>query len=200
MRIKENCHIIVDHHPYADSLKEKLRSEVELHGNHHPNNTYYTNIVGKKLEISPYADAPSGKISKWAESLVRECYHYPNSEKTAYETAMWFSHYDKGDYAHVHHHLPFAIFSWVYFVNCPRGSSPLRFEFSGRNIKAEEGKIVIFPSVMRHGVPKNRCNSRLTLVGNMISRRVRDPNLDNNFMPGSSSYSVRGHYTVNLPL
>ena len=50
MRIKENCHIIVDHHPYADSLKEKLRSEVELHGNHHPNNTYYTNIVGKKLD------------------------------------------------------------------------------------------------------------------------------------------------------
>ena len=169
MRIKENCNIIVSHHPYADSLKDKLLKEAEIHGDL-GGNRYYTNIIGKKLEVAPpqFEDAPSKKIRDWAEGLVRDEYHYPNSEKRSYDTVMWFSHYDKEDYAKMHHHLPFAIFSWVYFVNCPRGSSPLLFESSGRRIKPEEGKIIIFPSVMRHGVPKNNCEKRITLVGNVF--------------------------------
>ena len=33
--------------------------------------------------------------------------------------------------------------------------------------KAEEGKIVIFSSTLKHYVPKNRCDNRLVLAGNM---------------------------------
>ena len=198
MRIKEECNVIVGHHPYADSLKGKLIEESLIHGREGANK-FYTNIVGKKLEVDRLSHtAPSRKIKDWVEGLVRAQYHYPNSEKTTYETAMWFSHYDKGDYAKVHHHLPFALFSWVYFVNSPKGSAPLVFETTGTKIRPEEGKVIIFPSVMRHGVPKNNCKDRLTLVGNMVSSRVKEASSD--FMPGSSSYPKRGHYTVNLPL
>ena len=57
-------------------------------------------------------------------------------------------------------------FSFVYFVKTPKGSSPLIFTNSGKRIKAEEGKIVIFPGRLLHHVPKNKCEGRMTLAGN----------------------------------
>ena len=44
---------------------------------------------------------------------------------------------------------------FVYFIQCPRGSSPLVFSTSGKRVKAEEGKVVIFPGNIYHHVPKN---------------------------------------------
>ena len=61
----------------------------------------------------------------------------------------------------------------MYFINCPRGSSPLIFKASGKRIKAEEGKIVVFSSNLKHYVPKNRCENRLVLAGNMRTQ-LRD--------------------------
>ena len=84
---------------------------------------------------------------------------------------MWFASYDKGNYVKVHNHLPFAVFSWVYFINSPRGSSPLIFTTTGKRIKPEEGKIVIFPSFIMHHVPKNKCDNRIVMAGNALPYR-----------------------------
>ena len=55
--------------------------------------------------------------------------------------------------------------SFVYFVKCPRGSAPLVLD--GMRIKAEEGKLVAFPGITNHHVPKNRCNDRIVIAGNL---------------------------------
>ena len=53
------------------------------------------------------------------------------------------------------------LLSFVYFVKCPKGSSPLVFTTSGKKVKAEEGKIALFPANILHHVPKNRCEGRV---------------------------------------
>ena len=80
----------------------------------------------------------------------------------------WFVRYRVGDETKSHDHQP-CLYSWVYFVNCPKGSSPLVFSNSGKRIKAEDGKIVIFPSIMKHHVPKSRCEDRVVLAGNLTA-------------------------------
>ena len=57
--------------------------------------------------------------------------------------------------------------SWVYFINCPKGSSPLVLTDSGKRISAEEGKVVIFPGFVRHEVPVNKSDDRVALICNM---------------------------------
>ena len=61
-----------------------------------------------------------------------------------------------------------APIGFVYFVNAPKGASPLVFTTSGKKIKAEAGKVVIFPGTMYHHVPKNKCKNRVILAGNMV--------------------------------
>ena len=63
--------------------------------------------------------------------------------------------------------MNYALYAFVYFVNSPKGSSPLVFTTSGKRIKPEEGKILIFPPQLFHHVPKNKCDGRITLSGNV---------------------------------
>ena len=177
MKIKENLDIIVEKYPYADSLNEKLMvefgeiaSQVYKRPKENINSDYYTNIVGAKFGISN--DGPSKLISNWVVNIIKNKIHNDNSQPIVYDDrGMWFAIYDEGDYARSHHHIPHALFSWVYFVNCPRGSSPLVFTSTNKRIKAEEGKLILFPSCMKHHVPKNKCKDRITLVGNMLPFR-----------------------------
>ena len=79
---------------------------------------------------------------------------------------FWIAHYNKGDFTISHDHYP-AMYSFVYYLRCPRGSSPLVFTTSGKKVKAEEGKLVLFPGHVKHHVPKNRCDGRITIAGNI---------------------------------
>tara|TARA_B100000287_G_C20225033_1_gene619710 strand:+ start:75 stop:596 length:522 start_codon:yes stop_codon:yes gene_type:complete len=170
MKIKENLDVIVEKYPYADSLNKKLMVEVgEIAAKTNKNHNYYTNIVGTKFGISD--DGPSKLISNWVVNIIKNKMYNSNSEPIVYDDGMWFAIYDEGDYARSHHHIPYALFSWVYFVNCPRGSSPLVFTSTNKRIKAEEGKLILFPSCMKHHVPKNKCKDRITLVGNTLPLR-----------------------------
>ena len=161
MKIKQELDIIIEKHPQFKSLNKKLLLECE---NCPQNNTLFTNIKGTKLFVK---DSPKCTlVLNWVVNILKIKLHGSNSEPIEYDESMWFAKYDKGDYTKVHSHEPYALFSWVYFVNCPRGSSPL--VLNGKRIKAEEGKIVIFPSFIKHHVPKNNCKDRITLVGNML--------------------------------
>ena len=48
-----------------------------------------------------------------------------------------------------------------------KDSSSLFFPTSGKKIKAEEGKVVIFPGNVRHSVPPNKCDNRIVVAGNI---------------------------------
>ena len=164
MKIKQELDIIIDKHPHYESLNKKLILECEKCPK---NNSYYSNIKGTKLFVD---DSPiCTLVLDWVVNILKNKLHGHNSVSIEYDTSMWFAKYDKGDYTEVHSHEPYALFSWVYFVNCPRGSSPL--VLNGKRIKAEEGKIVIFPAFIKHHVPKNKCKDRITLVANMLSVR-----------------------------
>ena len=78
----------------------------------------------------------------------------------------WFVNYDKGEYTINHDHVP-STWSWVYFVNTPKGSSPLIFTSSGKKVKAEAGKLVLFPGSVYHYVPPNKCKDRIALSANV---------------------------------
>ena len=165
MKIKQELDIIIEKHPHSKSLNKKLLLECK---NCPENNSNYTNIKGTKLFVK---DSPNCTlVLNWVVNILKNKLHSSNSEPIEYDKSMWFAKYDKGDYTEVHSHEPYALFSWVYFVNCPRGSSPL--VLNGKRIKAEEGKIVIFPAFVKHHVPKNKCKDRITLVGNMLPVKV----------------------------
>ena len=78
---------------------------------------------------------------------------------------LWGQLYNKGDYQVGHDHIPYHI-SYVYYVNTPKGSSPLVFTQSRKRIRVKEGNFVIFPAGMEHYVPRNKCDERSAVAGN----------------------------------
>ena len=167
MNIQESVTVIREKHPFWESLKTKLIEE-ESKG---ILNKRYTNIIGKKSLSSPSFDAPSKLIAQWVQGILQNKYRSGgvfNAITVYYNIEMWFAKYGKGDYTKKHDHLPFGIFSFVYFVQCPKGSSPLVFSTSGKKVKAEEGEVVIFPGWVKHHVPKNNCDGRITLAGILL--------------------------------
>ena len=175
MIIKESHEIIIKNHPYYESLNKKLMKDLESLEFFTPNNLLkYTSIQGLQTIPIKEKDRTSNMILvlEWVTQLLTNHIGFSVAEgakefggKVKYN--MWFAKYNKGDCTKVHQHLPAALFGFVYFVNSPLGSSPLVFPTSGKKIKAEEGKVVIFPSSIKHGVPFNRCKNRIIMAGNI---------------------------------
>ena len=49
-------------------------------------------------------------------------------------------------------------------------------------MKAEEGKVVIFPGNVFHHVPKNNCDGRIVLAGNIYAMFYRDKSSGDTFI------------------
>ena len=162
MKLGEKHGIIIEKYPYYESLNVKLKEDY-LNANF--DLEYKTTVSGKHSDY--YTQSPNIDIvTSWIISLVRN--HYPYMKKyNLVNGNSWFVGYDVGEYSVEHDHIPW-LFSGVYYLNTPKGSSPLVFSTSGKKIKAEEGKVLVFPANMRHHVPKNKCRDRMALIGNLI--------------------------------
>jgi hypothetical protein len=175
LTIIERHNVIVEKHPHYQSLNMKLMEDVKKFKFFSPkNNTHTTNIQGSQYNFhSKDLWTPSmNLIVDWVYMLVREKVRATINAGAMENdgnptTNLWFARYNKGDYTFDHDHAWFALVAFVYFVNSPPGSSPLVFSTSGKKIKAEEGKVVIFPGTLRHGVPPNKCDNRIVLAGNI---------------------------------
>ena len=168
MKIREDHYIIEKSYPFANSIKDKILDQI--------NNFSFIrdmyNIDGgssnvKAPQTSAIQDATNISsvklLLKWILDLL------PNHSNDNFRVEnFWVVHYSREDFTVSHCHYP-AQWSWVYFVNSPKGSSPLVFTTSGKRIKAEEGKVVIFSGDILHHVPKNKCNDRIVLAGNIFS-------------------------------
>ena len=164
-RVKETFEIIIDRYPYYQSLNEKLledskRSDYPVNLSYEDNYKFYAkhsdfNTSSKSIDI----------INSWVINVL--CIKYPGLIELK-SVASWFALYNRGDWVACHDHIP-NLYSYVYFVDSPKGSSPLVFTTSGKRIKAEKGKVVIFPASMIHHVPVNKCDGRVTLAGNFKS-------------------------------
>ena len=158
MKIREYLEVHIEKYPYWEELNEKLIRDAELV---EYDQTYSTNVKARKSDWQTRTPSVE-KINDYVGKVLQGYYPWM---KTVNVIQCWFANYNKYDYAIVHDHCG-CDWSYVYFVKTPPGSSPLVFTTSGKRIKAEAGKIVIFPSFLQHHVPKNKCDGRITLAGN----------------------------------
>ena len=172
MRVREECDIIIDRHPYYESLNKKLMEDVYRadypEGLSHED---YYKFYAKHSSYDTLTDN-SKVVNSWAINILRT--HPCGRALINYQlkvTQNWFAVYDMGDWVNSHDHIPLS-YSFVYFVNSPRGSAPLKFDYSGKKVKAEDGKVVIFPAFLRHSIPKNKCKNRVSLIGNITAERL----------------------------
>ena len=168
IRCRENLEIQIHHHPHYQSLNEKLMDDLcKLNFLPHKQNLNYTNIKGSQFNFcnENLSLKPKGValIENWVEQIIRD------KEKGSFNFNFrtWVARLDKNQETVEHCHLPYCSFAFVYFVNTPKGSSPLVFPTSGKKIKPEPGKLVLFPAPLRHKVPVNKCDNRVTIASNI---------------------------------
>jgi hypothetical protein len=158
--IKENLKVLVEYHPFHESIKKKILEDNFNFIRNAIVDGYASNLRAERT-VGEYYPKSVDLIKEWVINIIRNDYGGFD-----YNIDAWVAKYSEGDYAIEHDHIPYA-FSYVYFVNTPKGSSPLVFSTSGKRIKAEEGKVIIFPGSLRHHVPKNRCEGRVIIAGNV---------------------------------
>ena len=166
--VNEKCLVFVNKHPHYQSLNKKLLQDVQAA--EYPAGLSYEDKYCFYAKHSSFGTSSKSidLVNSWVISILVYYKDWLENSKL-YCSNSWFAEYGKGDWVDYHDHTP-SFFSYVYFIKTPKGPSPLVFSTSGTKIKAEEGKVVIFPSNMYHYVPKNNCEGRITLAGNI------DPN------------------------
>ena len=165
---RENLEIEIHHHPHYQSLNEKLMSDFSrLIFTPHDELDNHTNIKGRQFNFvnHPPSIKPRGVklIENWVKQIIKNDCPHPID----FDFGTWAAILDKGQQTLEHDHLYVASHAFVYFVNAPKGSSPLVFPTSGTRIKAEPGKLVLFPATLRHKVPTNKCDNRITIASNI---------------------------------
>ncbi len=148
-------------YPYADKVKSKLQSQIEsLNDPIRKPSNINAQFTGWHLQSKE-----ANNIVQWVSDLMTHDFLW--SVYTLKCVELWGVLYKKGDYITKHQHTP-SLYSFVYYVNAPKGSSPLKFSTSGYKVKAQEGKVVIFDSRLDHEVPFNRGENRCVVSGNFI--------------------------------
>ena len=167
MICKENLEVEVYHHPDYQSINEELMSDLsKLTFYSHKDILNHTNIKGDQIGFIDSKPRGVYFLENWVyqiiESKLRDA-----TNPIHYKFNTWAARLDRGQETVEHGHLYFATFAFVYFVNAPEGASPLVFPTSGVKIKAEPGKLVLFPGPLRHKVPVNDCDNRVTIASNV---------------------------------
>ena len=176
--IKENLPVIIEKYLYHESLNKKIledskqfewtREQINFDGG--------ASNVRSLQTIGPIPVGPTGTPSKnvgviinWVFDIAKNyslCGTLQVSNIPYKLESAWMANYGKGDHTISHVHI--GDFAFIYFVKTPPGSSPLVYTTSGKRIKAEEGKLILFSTRIKHHVPKNRCDNRIVLSGNLV--------------------------------
>ena len=81
----------------------------------------------------------------------------------------WGASYSKGEFTQEHNHWP-ALWSWCYYLQVPKGSSPLVFTEAGIAFEPKVGDLVVFSGQAQHSVPPCECEEkRVMMAGNTVS-------------------------------
>jgi hypothetical protein len=166
MIIRENLKIFVGKFHLHSIMKGSIKQTIIEVGDSQNNQTnvkaYMTDwfITSKEIKF----------LCKWIENKIYDelCSPIIGKSKNLVHALIlescWGSVYNMGDYAQSHNHE--SSYSFVYYIETPKGSSPLIFDTSQEKINAEEGTVIIFPGTVWHSVPINDCNGRIVLAGN----------------------------------
>ena len=168
--VNHKAKILIKEYPRADSLKKEVLSlltftphipkdNTNVKAFHtdwdwHPDNVIFNNF---KTFIINEIEKEYGRLSYISDHGLSKTYKCAD---------FWVNVYSKGEYAVPHAHDP-SVYSFAYFLNSKWYDSPLIFSDSGKKIRPKEGKFVVFPSYLKHHVPKHRYDhNRITVSGN----------------------------------
>ena len=162
-------------------VNEKLQIEEYFYPSFEENNPIFESIILKEKKVN--FNRCHAQMTKWNirskeirdlvlwiittthDNMVKP-YEHISSSYNLQCYINWGLLCNQGDSLEEHRHNP-AQFSFVYYIKCPEGSSPLVFTTSGYEVKPEPGKLVVFDSGLLHKVPPNNCNGRYSFVGNL---------------------------------
>ena len=165
--LKENLQLREYSYPLADKINPLLYEQIkELNdpSKKPPNiNAQFTGWHLKSKEVNTIVQWVNNLLDTYWTKVNGELYHFRCTE-------VWGVLYKEGDYISPHQHSP-SIYSFVYYVTTPKGSSPLVFSTSGKRIKPVAGNVVLFESRLLHEVPRNKCSERCVISGNFIYPR-----------------------------
>ena len=139
-RINEKLLVLERIYPFADRINPFLQSQIVLLDSPATKpsniNAQFTgwHLEGKEVN----------NLVKWVSNIITNDILWTTYILKCVE--VWGVLYKKGDYITEHQHSP-SLLSFVYFVNTPKGSSPVKFVTSGYKVKPEAGKVVIFDSI-----------------------------------------------------
>tara|TARA_B100000131_G_scaffold31686_1_gene29492 strand:+ start:168 stop:707 length:540 start_codon:yes stop_codon:yes gene_type:complete len=164
--IKENLLVFEFDYPFAERVNPILQSQIKERYQQpklgkgaqewQPENIH-ANFTGFNFDSKEVTN-----LAQWVSNNLT------NTLKISLKIAeIWGVLYNEGDYTTPHQHAP-SLYSFTYYVNAPKGSSPLVFTTSGKKIKPEVGKVVLFESRLVHHVPPNKCFERCAISGNFI--------------------------------
>ena len=173
MIINQKVKIYTCRFPHADTLNPKLHKIILKEAVNEDKGALITHWNAQDIkEISLIQDFAThlilGSDANGNSPLIEERWVGRNMgpELKLKKGNVWGQLYKKGDYQVPHDHIPYHI-SYVYYVNTPKGSSPLVFEESKKKLFPKAGEIVLFPSWLWHSIPSNNCDGRTVVAGDL---------------------------------
>ena len=161
MIVFEKAKIHVEQYPYAEKVNPVLHRLIVERSVHEDMGAIMTDWESFDVrEFKLIGDYATNLITGWNREIYTPTRRFGLTLQN-----IWGQWYRKGDFQVSHDHIPHQ-WSFVYFVNTPRGSSPLVFTTSNKKVAAKAGNMVIFPSWVRHQVPPNKCEGRSVVAGN----------------------------------
>jgi hypothetical protein len=162
MKIKTDIDIFSFKYPYHKELKQSTLKFLENYPDVHDKKT---NVKAKMTEWN-ISTPQIEELKKFILSNIILLYPYMiNYPMTIHN--FWANIYEKEDYTIDHDHFPYS-FSFVYFLSCKNNHPPLIFTYSKKRINPVEGSMILFPSILKHHVPKNKLTEkRIVLAGNI---------------------------------
>lgn len=129
----------------------------------------YTNLVAAKRTSYNCYPQPFMDLGNWVAKTFNFNYDWDTAE-----IEIWGAVYNKGHFAKKHGHADpddpeKRVVSFVYFVKCPEGSSPLVFSDINKAYLPQEGLCIHWDEDEEHEVPPNKCDGRIIVAGNFYS-------------------------------
>ena len=178
MKVTHNAEILVGDYQFADKVKEQVLSCLKFCNPIPQDNSNVKASIHTEWDWEP-RNITFRNLREFVRGETER--HYKpgatsgGGRKMIYCESFWANVYEKGDYANSHCHKPYD-YSFAYFVKTRWYYPPLIFSDSGKRVRPKEGRYVIFPSYLRHHVPKHRYNdTRITLSGNLAINRSNQP-------------------------
>ena len=147
-----------------------------------------TDNIIKELGLHKVSKEIDNHLRKYIDELNGDDRFHQATEMVDYDVRSWFSMFKKGNYAHIHHHGD-ADISGVYYYRTNKKDGNLFFTSPNIHLETtrcymrfgevwehhpEEGKIMLFPGWLKHGVRTNTTEDiRISLSFNIYFKHKR---------------------------